>query len=131
MKKVFAANETLIEMILGILLFGGVIWLVGIWFVPEKRLFTVGLWLGIVIAWLAGWHMARTLDKGMELGAAATKYIISQNMLRYLLIVVAYGVICVTQIGNPIAAFIGIMGLKAGAYLQPLAHRVITKEKRR
>ena len=131
MKKVFAANETLIEMILGILLFGGVIWLVGIWFVPEKRLFTVGLWLGIVIACVAGWHMARTLDKGMELGAAATKYIISQNMLRYLLIVVAYGVICVTQIGNPIAAFIGIMGLKAGAYLQPLAHRVITKEKRR
>ena len=131
MKKVFAANETLIEMILGILLFGGVIWLVGIWFVPEKRLFTVGLWLGIVIACLAGWHMARTLDKGMELGAAATKYIISQNMLRYLLTVVAYGVICVTQIGNPIAAFIGIMGLKAGAYLQPLAHRVITKEKGR
>ena len=131
MKKVFAANETLLEMILGILLFGGLIWFAGIWFVSQRLLFTTGLWLGIVIAVLAGWHMARTLDKGMELGAAATKYLITQNMLRYLIIVIAYGVICITQIGNPIAAFIGIMGLKAGAYLQPLAHRTMTKEKRR
>ncbi len=131
MKKIFAANETLTEMILGILLFGGIIWLTGIGFVSRKLLFSSGLWLGIVIACLAGWHMARTLDRGMELGTAATKYIVSQNMLRYLGIVAAYGVICVTETGDPVAAFIGIMGLKAGAYLQPLIHRRMTKEKRR
>ena len=131
MKKIFATNETLTEMILGILLFGGIIWLVGIWFVSGKLLFSSGLWLGIVIACLAGWHMARTLDRGMELGTAATKYIVSPNMLRYLGIVIVYGVICITKAGDPIAAFIGIMGLKAGAYLQPLIHKVMTKEKRR
>lgn len=131
MKKFFTSNETLLEMILGILLFGGVIWLVGIWFVSDKILFTTGLWMGIAVACISGWHMARTLDRGMDLGAQATKYIISQNMLRYVGIVIIYGVICITHIGDPIAAFIGIMGLKAGAYLQPLIHGKITKEKRR
>ena len=32
---------------------------------------------------------------------------------------------------NPLAAFAGIMGLKAGAYLQPFTHKISTKFKRR
>lgn len=130
-KKIFTANETLSEMILGILLFGGVIWCIGIWFVSEKLLFTSGLWMGIFIGCFAVWHMWRGLDTGLDLGDAAMKYVTKQNMIRYGIIVVFYGIICVWHLGDPIAAFIGLMGIKAGAYLQPFTHKFITKRKRR
>ena len=55
----------------------------------------------------------------------------SQNMIRYGVIVIAFGVLCLLDIGNPLAAFAGIMGLKAGAYLQPFTHKIITKIQRR
>lgn len=131
MRKLFEANETLTEMFLGILVFGAVIWIGGIWLVKDRLMFTGGLWLGILIACLAVWHMWKGLDTGLDLGNNAVKYMVRQNMIRYGLIVVSYGIICVWELGNPVAAFIGIMGIKAGAYLQPLTHKFITKRKRR
>ena len=57
--------------------------------------------------------------------------LLSQNMIRYGVIVIAFGMLCMIDIGNPLAAFAGIMGLKAGAYLQPFTHKISTKFKRR
>lgn len=131
MKKLFGYSETLNEMFLGILAFGAVIWLAGIGFVKNRVLFSSGLWLGILIACIAVWHMWRGLDIGLDLGDNATKYVTKQNMIRYGLIVVSYSLICVLGMGDPVAAFIGIMGIKAGAYLQPLTHKLFTKRKRR
>lgn len=130
-KKDFVANETLVEMVLGILLFGGGVWLIGIWLVKNRILFSSGLILGLLLACLATWHMWRGLNTGLDLGDAAIKYVTKQNMIRYGIIVVSYGVICVFKLGDPVAAFIGIMGIKAGAYLQPFTHKVYTKRKRR
>ncbi|MBQ9989885.1 MAG: hypothetical protein IJP31_02930 [Lachnospiraceae bacterium] len=130
-KKKFTVNETLMEMLLGILLFGGVIWLAGIWLAKDKFLFSLGLGLGLLLACFASWHMWRGLDTGLDLGDAAIKYITRQNMIRYGIIVVSYGIICVFKLGDPVAAFIGIMGIKAGAYLQPFTHKLYTKRKRR
>jgi hypothetical protein len=124
-------DETCKEMIMSILVFGLFVWLVGLFFVKDRLLFSTGLWLGILAAALAGWHMWFSLNRGLDLGDGATKYILTQNMVRYGLIVIAYGIICITGIGNPIAAFIGIMGLKAGAYMQPFTHKVLSRLKRR
>ena len=71
------------------------------------------------------------IDKALDLGDAAGKYALAQNMIRYGVIVVAFGALCVMDFGNPIAAFAGIMGLKAGAYLQPFTHKIIIKFQRR
>ena len=130
MKKLFGYSQTLNEMFLGILAFGAVIWIAGIWFVKDRLLFSSGLWLGILIACMAVWHMWKGLDVGLDLDNA-TKYITRQNMIRYGLIVISYSLICVWEMGNPVAAFIGIMGIKAGAYLQPLTHKLFSKRKRR
>ena len=131
MKNLFRVSDTLKELVLGILMFGLLIWGAGICFVKDKIFFSSGFWLGILLACAVAWHMWWSLEKGMDLGDGATKYMLAQNMIRYGVIVIAYGIICVTGIGNPIASFIGIMGLKAGAYLQPFTHNVLTKLKRR
>ena len=71
-------------------------------------------------------HMAvmteRVLDSGSE--SYANKFTVAQSMLRKL-VFVAVLLICwkVLKI-DLLAAVIGAMGMKAGAYLQPLVHRI-------
>ncbi|MBQ9121890.1 MAG: hypothetical protein IJY10_00180, partial [Lachnospiraceae bacterium] len=35
--------------------------------------------------------------------------------------------VAVTEVGEPIAMFVGIMGLKIGAYIQPFTHKFYNK----
>ena len=49
---------------------------------------------------------------------------ITANLLRYFVIFVLFAAVAITGIGNPIMVFVGIMGLKIAAYLQPFAHKL-------
>ena len=124
-------SETLKELLTGIMFYGIIVEILGLCFSKQKGYFSIGLWIGIFLAMAAAIHMWWGLEKGMELGDGATKYLLSQNMIRYGVIVIAFGILCIIDIGNPLAAFAGIMGLKAGAYLQPFTHKISTKFKRR
>ena len=124
-------SETLKELLIGILFYGIIVEVVGICFIKDKIYFSIGLWFGILLALAAAIHMWWGIDKALDLGDGAGKYALSQNMIRYGVIVVAFGILCVVDFGNPIAAFAGIMGLKAGAYLQPFTHKILSKLKRR
>ena len=124
-------SETLKELLIGILFYGIIVEAIGICFITNKMYFTIGLWFGVFLALAAAIHMWWGLDRAMDLGNAASKYALSQNLIRYGVIVVAFGALCVWDVGNPIAAFAGIMGLKAGAYLQPFTHKILLKLKRR
>ena len=53
--------------------------------------------------------------------AAATR----QNIIRYLVVVIVFAILMVTGIGNPLAAFAGVMGLKLSAYAQPILSKKI------
>ena len=124
-------SETLKELLIGIVFYGILVEVIGICFIKDKLYFSIGLWFGILLALVAAVHMWWGLNIGLDLGEQAGKYILSQNMIRYGVIVVAFGALCVMDFGNPIAAFAGIMGLKAGAYLQPFTHKIIIKIQRR
>ena len=130
-EKIKKISETLKELLIGILFYGIIVEIIGICFIKDKMYFSVGLWFGIVLALAAAVHMWRGLNIGLDLGDNAGKYVLSQNMIRYGVIVVAFGALCIMDFGNPIAAFVGIMGLKAGAYLQPFTHKILLKLKRR
>ena len=86
----------------------------------------LGLVVGAVGAICMLIHMAvmteRVLDSGSE--SYANKFTVAQSMLRKL-VFVAVLLICwkVLKI-DLLAAVIGAMGMKAGAYLQPLVHRI-------
>jgi len=124
-------SETLKELLIGIFFYGIIVEVIGICFIKDKMYFTIGLWFGVFLALAAAVHMWWGLDKAMDMGNGASKYALSQNMIRYGVIVVAFGALCVLDVGNPIAAFVGIMGLKAGAYLQPFTHKIMIKFQRR
>ncbi len=110
-------NRTLFELEIGILIFGVVCQLF-VFLTKDKAGYSIGLWIGILTAALSAYHMWRTLDKGLDFEQkAAVSYMTRQNMLRYVVLVIVIAVVAVTKIGNPLSAFLGIMGLKASAYM--------------
>lgn len=123
-------NRTLAELLLGIFLWG-VIWqAAGVWFVTDKINCSLGLWLGVLTAWICAVHMYRSLDRALDLSEKdAQKYMMSRSMMRYGLIILVLLVLMITEAGNPLCCFLGIMGLKAAAYLQPLLHKALERRR--
>lgn len=130
MKKLSDMNRALPGLLGGIVLFGAVSQVVGMFFVEEKLNYSIGLWIGVLIAAFMAFHMAWSLNSALDQGmkgaqAAATR----QNIIRYLIVVLILGILMITEIGNPIAAFVGVMGLKVSAYLQPFFQKLSQKKK--
>lgn len=48
-------------------------------------------------------------------------------VIRLFVVAVVFGVTAYFQVGNIIAALIGVMSLKISAYLQPWTHRVFVR----
>lgn len=128
MRKIRDINSALPGLLFGIVLFGLVCQIVGVFLVADKFHFSIGLWIGVLTALAMALHMAISLNSALDRDekgaqAAATR----QNLIRYLTVVLIFGILMITQAGNPIAAFVGIMGLKISAYLQPLFAKLSQK----
>lgn len=127
-KERILSNETLLEMWLGTVLFGVVCQVGLVWFIKDKLGYSLGLWLGIVAALLTILHLSVSLDKALDLGeGGAKKHMVTQNLVRYFVLIIFLVVLMITDFANPLAAFLGLMGVKAGAYLQPVLHKVFGK----
>lgn len=121
-------NETLLELSIGVLFWGIAAQAVGVWMVEDKPGYSIGLWIGVFLAIASGIHMWWSLDRSLDYGRdTAVKLMTKHNIIRYLAIVVAMGLIMVSGFANPLAAFLGLMGLKVAAYLQPFTHRICAK----
>jgi len=130
MKKRFAALPSVLkELLLGILISGGIMQAVLMWFSSDKLLFTSGLWLGVLGAALMAVHMYQTLDEGLYM-ADAEKYIRRGYARRYSMIIVCAMAVVYLGIGNLLAFFLGLLTLKFGAYMQPMVHKILTKKKK-
>lgn len=120
-------DTTVKEMWIGILIWGILCELVMIWFVKDKAGCSLGLLIGCVLALAGVFHMWSVLDKALELGDGAQKFMTAKSLIRYAVFVVCFGVIMVTKWANPLTAFLGLMGIKMAAYLQPVIHRILTR----
>ncbi len=123
-------NDVLPELILGIIVYGVAAELTGIWFVADKQAYTIGLIAGLLIACGMAINMASvildTMD-GYTGEAAARTRVAGKAALRYCVVAVLFMVMAWFEIGNFYASFIGVLGLKISAYLQPFTHKVILK----
>ena len=126
-ERVKKINRALVELWMGILFTGLVFQLVGMWFTEDKVLYTIALWIGIVLALVTVVHMYRTLDRALDLGAGAQKAVTVANMIRYAAVVIVFLIVLLTKVLNPLVTFLGIMSLKVAAYLQPFTHKLCNK----
>lgn len=125
-------DETLKELLAGISLFEILAVLAGIWFVDSPVKYVLGVLAGAVLALLAAihmyWSIRKNLEVNMDNASAANAYSVKSSMIRYGVILIVFLFFCLTDIAYPLAVFLGIMGLKAGAYLQPFTHKYLFRK---
>lgn len=128
-------DETLSELILGILIMGILIQLADILISVANRIFyhaiprfAIGFWIGIAVAVGLSVHMYRSIDRALDMYAEdAEKYMRKAYLLRTAAILLAAGAVTYFDIGYVMAYFLGVLCLKFGAFLQPLI-RMIRKK---
>lgn len=122
-------NNVLPELVLGIIVYGIVVELAGVWFVADKLRYTTGLLVGILIACGMAINMAIVLQDAVDIygESHAQSKIIAKSVLRYVVVVIVFFVMLKWNLGNLVTAFTGVFGLKVSAYLQPFTHKAIKK----
>ena len=121
-------SDVLPDLLIDILLYGVVCEAVGLIFVKDRLFYSIGLLIGILCAMGMAVHMAWSLNMALDLGeSGAVKKMQLHNLLRYGIVVVVIFALWLSGIGNPVVAFLGIMGLKVAAYLQPFTHKLFRR----
>ncbi|WP_124065836.1 ATP synthase subunit I [Clostridium sp. E02] len=120
------------EVSTGIVVFTVAAMLVAFFVYPKRSVF-LGLILGMTLAIVMFLSMSLVLERSMktEDPNIVRKRGIISSLIRYLLLI-AILVFVITRFSNqvdPVAVVIGVFGLKAGAFLQPVIHRIITHKK--
>ena len=125
-------DETLKELLIGISLFEILAVVIGIWFVDSPVKYVLGILAGGILAVCSAIHMYWSIRKNLEINmdneSGANAYSVKSSMMRYAVILIVFLFFCLTDIAYPLAVFLGIMGLKAGAYLQPFTHKYLFRK---
>lgn len=122
-------NDVLPELILNIILYGLLVQIIGIWFVTDKLRYSTGLWMGIAAAAGMAVHMAVVIRDSVDLMAEKQirRRVVLFSLLRYVIVVLVFAAVIFFRLGNPVVMFLGVMGLKAAAYVQPFTHKILSK----
>ena len=134
MKEKVIHNRTLCELILGILLFGILIQILmiifgccNIKFADRALYYSFGLWIGIVLAVIYAMHMNYTITKALNYDSeTAVKLVRKGSLIRYGLITIVLGFAMMIDVVSPLTIILGVFGVKIGAYLNSLCHKIIT-----
>ena len=120
-------NQALPMLVLGILAYGLLVELIGVWFVGDKIRYTTGLIIGIACAIGLAIHIAMIIEESVRIGEGHEKLLSFKSVMRYLVLCVVMIVMSYFKLGNMFTAIIGILGLKVSAYAQPLLYKAFGK----
>lgn len=121
-------NRTLLEMQLGLVVWGLGCQAVGAIFVQNQARYAVSLWFGIALAAISAGHMYHTLDRALDFDEKqANKMIFQGYLVRYASFIIILFLFMVTDSLNPLVIFLAYMGLKVAAFLQPFTHKLCNK----
>lgn len=122
-------NNALPGLILGIILYGVLVQFLGMWFVEDKISYSIGLWYGIAIAAGMAYNLAVVIYDSVSLadGERANRRIIAKSVFRYIIVVILFMILGFLNFGNLFMAFVGVLGLKVSAYVQPLLGKLASK----
>ena len=122
-------NPSLPGLVAGIVIYGLLIQLTGVWFVEDKLGYSIGLWYGVAIAIGMAVNLAVVIYDAVTFDGEgdANKRVIAKSMLRYFVVVILFFILGYFKFGNLFTACLGVFGLKISAYLQPLLNKFVNK----
>ena len=111
-------NPALPGLLAGIVLYGVVIQFTGMWFVDDKQQYTIGLWIGILLAMGMAVNMAVVILDAVDVMASTGTAVRTGfwSVLRYVVVIGAFVGVWYFEVGNLLVMFLGVMGLKVSAY---------------
>lgn len=117
-------DRAILELISGILIFTIFCQLAGLLLPVDRVKFAFGLWSGAMMACILAIHMWKALNKAMLCDEkTAVKIMSGGYLIRYFFTAAYLVFLFYTGVGYALVGFLGVMGLKAGAYLQPMIHK--------
>ncbi|MCM1175559.1 MAG: ATP synthase subunit I [Blautia sp.] len=120
-------DATLFDLCLGIFLYGAACQII-ILFFSRKPEYSIGLWIGVLLAIAGSVHMWWTIDRSLDMASKdAGKTVGTQYLLRYFILAAAMALLAVSGFADPILAFLGYMGMKISAYMQPFTRKISSK----
>ena len=122
-------NPSLPGLVAGIVIFGLIVQLTGVWFVEDKIGYSIGLWYGVAIGIGMAINLATVIYDAVTFDGEgnANKRVAAKSMLRYIVVAILFGILGYFEFGNLFTAFLGVMGLKVSAYAQPLLNKIVNK----
>lgn len=120
-------DTTLFDLCLGIFLFGILCQAVLLIF-SRSSAYSIGLWIGVALGITGAIHMWWALDRGLDMAEKdAVKTIGGQSLVRSFVLIFVVVLLAYSGFADPIFAFLGYMGMKVSAYMQPFIHRISSK----
>lgn len=135
-------NPTMVELILGILLYGvvGLVLILGLFSlsVPLEKWFDDSIWqiilgyiFGIIFSVATIFHMTSSVETALEMGEyGALKHTRISYIIRMVALVAVFAIMIIFHMGNIFAMLFGLLSLKISAYAQPITHKLIIKLKK-
>jgi len=125
-------NETLLDLIIGCLVYSAVFELIGLIAVPNKGSYSLGLLIGTVVAVGSAVSMAAGIKQvlNMDKGAASRTSVLYSFLRLIVMFVAAWLGLKFSQISFP-GVVIGMIGLKISAHMHVYTNVYITKKIRR
>ena len=122
-------NPSLPGLVAGIVIFGLLIQLTGVWFVQDKWGYSIGLWYGVAIAIGMAINLATVIYDAVTFDGEgnANRSVAAMSMLRYTVVAILFCILGYFEFGNLFTAFLGVMCLKFSAYAQPLLNKLVNK----
>ena len=122
-------NPSLPGLVAGIIIYGVLVQITGVWFVEDKIGYSIGLWYGIAIGIGMAINLATVIYDAVTFDGEgnANKRVAAKSMFRYIVVAILFGILGYFEFGNLFTAFLGVMGLKFSAYAQPLLNKLVNK----
>ncbi len=118
--------RTVLELVLGITACAFLLEGIGLIFVKQKLSYTIGIFYGAALAIAMTFHMAHNLSDALSWDEENARRIARKgSFFRYLMAALFMGGFAYFKLGNFLGCVLGIMCLKAAAYLQPTVHKII------
>lgn len=127
-KRLKQLNPSLPLLLLGIVIWGLLVQIAGVWFVEDKIRYSTGTWIGVALAVFMAINLALVIDSAVE-RASKVGTLRFKSIIRYLVVIIVFVIMVYFNLGNWISAFISMLGLKVSAYAQPLIIKLIHKER--
>lgn len=119
--------RVLVEMFMGILTYGVLLWIVGSLLVENQWYYAKSVWFGIAWAMISTIHLYRSLDRALDQGNSASKLVTRDYFIRYVMFFVIMSSIMVTEVMNALVVFLAYMGVKVAAFFQPFTHKLCNR----